>query len=97
MSISEKIKTINNKIEKNKGRYNSDRPTANISALQPGKQNIWLLKNFLNEKDLLEKFAVIKKFEYSLLSKELKKQTSAAEKLYQKLDDTHEFDAIIKK
>ena len=46
---------------------------------------------------MLEKFAVIKKFEYSLLSKELKKQTSAAEKLYQKLDDTHEFDAIIKK
>ena len=46
---------------------------------------------------MLEKFAVIKKFEYSLLSKELKKQTSAAEKLYQKLDVTHEFDAIIKK
>ena len=33
MSISEKIKTINNKIEENKTEYNLDRKTAKISAL----------------------------------------------------------------
>ena len=35
------------------------------------------------EKDLLEKAAKIKRFKYSLLAKELKKQTSVAEKQYQ--------------
>ena len=33
MSISEKIKTIDNKIEQNKAQYNLDRQTAKISAL----------------------------------------------------------------
>ena len=33
MSISEKIKVINNKIEQNKVQYNLDRQTATISAL----------------------------------------------------------------
>ena len=33
MSISDKIKTINNKIEENKTEYNLDRKTAKISAL----------------------------------------------------------------
>ena len=36
MSISEKIKTINNKIEQNKAQYNLDRQTATISALSSG-------------------------------------------------------------
>ena len=36
MSISEKIKTIDNKIEQNKAQYNSDRQTAKISALSSG-------------------------------------------------------------
>ena len=33
MSISEKIRAINNKIEKNKAQYNLDRKAAKISAL----------------------------------------------------------------
>ena len=33
MSISKKIKAINNKIEQNKARYNLDRQAANISVL----------------------------------------------------------------
>ena len=33
MSISEKIKTIDNKIEQNKAQYNLDRQTAKISNL----------------------------------------------------------------
>ena len=36
MSISEKIKTIENKIEQNKAQYNLDRQTAKVSALSPG-------------------------------------------------------------
>ena len=36
MSISEKIKAINNKIEKNKAQYNLGRKTAKISALSSG-------------------------------------------------------------
>ena len=35
---------------------------------------------------MLEKAAVIKRFEYSPLGKELKKRTSVAEKQYQKFD-----------
>ena len=33
MSISAKIKAINNRIEQNKGQYDLDRQTAKISAL----------------------------------------------------------------
>ena len=36
MSISEKIKTIDNKIEQNKTQYNLDKQTAKISALLSG-------------------------------------------------------------
>ena len=40
-------------------------------------------KNILLEKNLLEKSAALKWFKYTLLGKELKKQTSPAEKQYQ--------------
>ena len=40
-------------------------------------------KDVLSEKDLLEKAAAMKRFEYSSLGKELKKETSATEKQYQ--------------
>ena len=36
MSINEKIKAINNKIEQNKAQYNLDRQTAKISILSSG-------------------------------------------------------------
>ena len=39
------------------------------------------------EKGLLEKATTIKRFEYSLLGSELKKQTNIAEKQYQKFSD----------
>ena len=39
ISISEKIKAINNKIEENKVRYNLDRQTSKISALSSGNVN----------------------------------------------------------
>ena len=48
--------------------------------------NFWLAKMYYQNNDLLEKAVVLKKVEYSPLGKELKAQTSPAEKQYQKLD-----------
>ena len=98
MSISEKIKAIDHKIEQNKAQYNLDRQTGNIFGLSSGnvsKYEFLTGKNVLPEKDLLEKAAAMKRFEYSWLGKELKKQTSVTEKQYQKLDNTYEFDKMI--
>ena len=50
-------------------------------------------KDVLPEKDLLEKAAIMKRFEYLPLGKEFKAQTK---KQYQKLDHTYEFDRIAK-
>ena len=86
MCISEKIKAIDNKIEQNKAQYNLDKQTAKISALSSGnvsKYEFLTEKVVLPKKDLLEKAAAIKRFEYSLLGKELKRQTNVAEKQYQ--------------
>ena len=44
-------------------------------------------KDVLPEKDLLEKAAALKRFEYSPLDKELKPYTSVAEKQYQGLNN----------
>ena len=58
MGISEKIKAINNKIEKNKVQYNLDRETAKISALSPGNvsENEFLIrKDVVPEKKLARK------------------------------------------
>ena len=85
MSICEKIKTIDNKIEQNKIRYDLDRQTTKISALPSGhfsKYEFLTGKDILPEKDLLEKTATVKRFEYSILGKELKAQTDIAKKKY---------------
>ena len=58
MAVSEKIKTISNKIEKNKAQYNLDRQTAMISALSSGnviKYEFLTGKDVSSEKYLLEK------------------------------------------
>ena len=47
-------------------------------------------KDVLAGKDLLQKAPVIKRFEYSPLGKELKKQTSVAEKQYQQFYNAFE-------
>ena len=47
-------------------------------------------KDVLREKDLLEKAAVIKRFEYSPSSKKLKKQISVSKKQYQQFDNAFE-------
>ena len=51
MSISEKIKAIDNEIEQNKAQYNLDRETAKISALLSRNFS----KFYVLPKDLLEK------------------------------------------
>ena len=54
------------------------------------KSKQFFYQDVLPEKYWLEKAAVIKIFEYSPLGKGLKKQTSIAEKRYQKLDNVFE-------
>ena len=51
-------------------------------------KDVWL------EKDLLEKAVTIKRLKYSLLGKELEKQTSIAEKQIKKVDNTLDVDKI---
>ena len=44
----------------------------------------------------MQSFFTRKRLKYSLLDEELKAQTDTAKKQYQKLDDTYNFDKIIK-
>ena len=101
MSINEKIKSIDNKIEQNKAQYNLDRQTAKISALlskSVSKYEFLNGKDVSSGKDLLEKTATMKRFEYSLLGKELKPQTGIAKKQCKKFDtNTFKFGKIIEK
>ena len=100
MSITEKTKATNNKTEQNKALYDLDKQTGKISTLSSGKFSKYEFLtdiDVLPEKDFLEKAAKMKRFEYSPLGKELKAQTDIAKKQYQKLDDTDEFDKVIKK
>ena len=74
--------------------------TAKISASSSGnvsKYEFLTGNDVLPEKDLLEKAATVKRFEYLLLGKELKAQTDIAKKRYQKLNNIYEFDKIIKR
>ena len=68
MTVSEKIKTIDDKIEQSKAQYNSDTQTANISALslENGSRYEFLTsEDVLLEKELSEKAATVKRFENS--------------------------------
>ena len=74
MSIFEKIKAINKKIERNKAQYDLDRQTAKISALSSeniSEYEFLTSKDFLIEKSLSEKAAKIKRFEYSPLGRSI--------------------------
>ena len=67
MSIGEKVKAINNKIEQNKVQYDLDRQIAKISALSSGnvsKYEFLAGKDVLLEKCSLEKATALKRFEY---------------------------------
>ena len=89
MSISHKIKAVNNKIEQNKTQYNLDWQSAKISALTSrnvSKYEFLTSKDILPENDFLEKAAALKRFEYSPLGGALKAENSAAEEQHQKSD-----------
>ena len=76
MIISEKTKTIDHTIKRNKAQYNLERQTAKLSALSSGIISIYKFltdKDVFLKKDLLENYAALKRFEYSPLGKELKK------------------------
>ena len=81
MTVSKKIKTIDNKIEQNKAQCNFNRQAATRSALSSknvGKYELLTGKAVLLEIGLLEKSATIKRFEYSPLGSEFKKQTDTS-------------------
>ena len=66
MSISQKIKAINNKSEQSKDQYDLDRETATISALSSGNVNeyeCFIGNDVFPEKDLPEKATTMKRFE----------------------------------
>ena len=86
MTVSENIKTVNNKIEQNKAQCNLDRQTVKILALSSAnvsKYEFLTGKDVLLEKEMLQKAVTIKSFEYVALDTELKKQTDIAKKQYQ--------------
>ena len=60
MSISAKIKGINNKIKQNKAQYNLDRETTNISDLSIRNVSKY---EFLTEKGVLPKNDLLKKLQ----------------------------------
>ena len=65
MSVSEKIKAINDKIEQNKAQYDLDRENAKILSSPSGniiKYEFLTGQDVLPEKDLLEKTATTKRF-----------------------------------
>ena len=73
MSIRKKIKAINNKNKQSKAVYDLDIQTVKIPALSSESISKY---EFLTGKDvLLKKATTMKRFEYLLLSKELKVQT----------------------
>ena len=87
MIFSEKI---NNKIEQNKTQYDLDMQASKVLALSSGnvgKYDFLTGKDVLPQKGLLEKRFAIKRFEYSPLGSELKKQTGIAQDQYKLLKD----------
>ena len=67
MSISEKIKAIDNKIEKNKAQYNLVTQAAKIFALSSGnvsQYDFLTRKDVLSSKNLLQKAEAMERFEY---------------------------------
>ena len=66
-----------------------------MSSENVSKQGFLTGKDILPEKDLLEKAATLKRFEYSQSSKEIKTQTDIAKEQYQRLDNIFELDKTI--
>ena len=75
---------MDNRIEQNKAQYSLNRQTTIILVLSSrnvGKYEFLTGQDVLPEKDLLEKAASVKRFEYSSFGCELKKETDIVGKL----------------
>ena len=98
MTVSERIRTITNKIAQKKVQKDLDRQTVKISALSSGYVGQYEFstagEDVLPEKDLLEKAATIKRFEYLMLGSELKKQTEIPKKLFHGSGKVQKFDQM---
>ena len=68
MNISKKIKTTGNRLEQNKPQYNLERQTTFLSG-NVSEYKVLTGKGVLLKKDLLQKAATMKRFEYSQLGK----------------------------
>ena len=90
MNANEKIKTVNYKIKQNKAKYNLDWQKVKISALS--SENVGKYELLTGNDVLLEKAATIKRFEYSPLGRELKKQTDIVKDQYQRLEKVCDMD-----
>ena len=77
MTLAEKIKTFNNKIEAKEAKYNLDRETAHISAQPSGNLDKY---EYLTGQDVTTKLGVIaqKQFEYSPIAQTFNKKTVEA-------------------
>ena len=87
MTVRETFKAFDNKIKQNSVKYNSDIKNAKSFTLSSGnvsKYEVLNSKDVLPGKDLLGKAAIIKRFEYSPLGKELQAQTGIAKDQYKK-------------
>ena len=81
MAFSKKMKSIDSKINQNKTQYNSNRQTANTSALSSGnffKYEFLTGEDVLPAKGLFGKTAAIKTLKYLSLASKLKKKTDIA-------------------
>ena len=92
MTVSEKIRTIDDKIEQNKAQYFLDRQIFRlIFRLHHQKMlvnmNFKQVKMFYQKKRLLEKATTTIRFEYSPLVSELKRQTDIAKDHYKVFKD----------
>ena len=85
MNVSEKIQTIDNTIEQNKAQYHLDRETAKILAVSSrnsGKYKFLTSEDVSSMKGIIEKAVKIKRFQYSALGSDLKKQNGIAKDQY---------------
>ena len=77
MTITEKIETVDNKLEPNKAQYIYIDKLLRFQLYHQKmlvNMNFLLAKIFCQKKNLLEKAATMKSFDYSPLGKELKAQ-----------------------
>ena len=86
MTVGEKIKTTDNKIEQNKTQFYLDRKLLRFQLYIIRKHEFLTSKDVLPKKHLLGKTTTTKIFQYSPLGNELRKQTSPAEKQYKRSD-----------